>query len=217
MFDFELDDSIPVGEGEEDNGSHLYLIENEKQKEHDSVVTGIDSSRYVRLIVTSDKGGSIKLWSLEKRFMREIVFPDPVDSVCFLNEKGDILVSHVQRISKIKYETYWTSTFTHFGFTKIDDPIHVRYKNTEATIETEFFDDHIYLKLPPGRVRIKTDEHFFELFRTKREEEQSLSSVQLAKNKQSQQPNKKVNERTVESMQGDSIRGKLSVMTAPDT
>lgn len=77
MFDFELDASVVLQEGEESNGSnaHLYLIENEKQKEHDSIVTGIDSSRYVRLIVTSDKGGSIKLWSLDKRFIREIVFP----------------------------------------------------------------------------------------------------------------------------------------------
>ena len=85
MFDFELDDEIVKKEGEDLSDAHLYLIENEKQKEHDSVVTGVDSSRYVKLIVTSDRGGSIKLWSLEKRFMREITFPHPVDSVCFLN------------------------------------------------------------------------------------------------------------------------------------
>ena len=85
MFDFELDDHVQKQEGEDVSNARLYLVESEKQKEHDSVVTGIDSSRYVRLIVTSDKGGSIKLWSLDKRFMREITFPHPVDSVCFLN------------------------------------------------------------------------------------------------------------------------------------
>ena len=122
----------------------MFVIDNEKQKEHDAKVTGVDSSRHVRLIVTSDLGGNIKLWSLDKRFMREIHFPDPVDGVCFLNEKGDILVSHVHRISKIRYETYWTSSFTHFGFTKTNDPIHLRYKETEATIETEMYDDHVF-------------------------------------------------------------------------
>lgn len=148
MFDFELDDDVERQEGEDPQATnaHLYLVENEKQKEHDSLVTGVDSSKYVRLIVTSDSGGSIKLWSMEKRFMREIIFPHAIDSVCFLNTNGDILVSHVQRISKIRYDTYWTSTFTHFGFTNVTDPIHVKYKENEATIETEFFDDHVCLK-----------------------------------------------------------------------
>ena len=46
----------------------------------------------------------------------------------FMNKEGDLLVSHVQRISKIKFATYWTSSFTHYGFTSINDPIHLNYK-----------------------------------------------------------------------------------------
>jgi len=182
MFDFELDDNVVRQEGEDYNGAnnaHLYLVENEKQKEHDSTVTGVDSSKYVRLIVTSDSGGSIKLWSLEKRFMREIVFPHPIDSVCFLNQQGDILVSHVQRISKIRYDAYWTSSFTHFGFTSTADPIHVNYKEKEATIETEFFDDHVCLKQPPTRTRVINEDHFSELFRTKNEEDHQSQANML--------------------------------------
>jgi WD40 repeat protein len=119
LFDFEIGNKVELVEGEESNlaNAHLFLLENEKQKEHDCKVTGVDSNLYVRLIVTSDTSGSIKIWSLEKRFMREIQFPHPIDSVCFLNEKGDILVSHVQRISLIRFDTYWTSSFTHYGFT----------------------------------------------------------------------------------------------------
>jgi hypothetical protein len=30
-----------------------------------------------------------------------------VDSVCFLNEIGDILVGHDRRLSVIKFQTYW--------------------------------------------------------------------------------------------------------------
>ena len=119
LFDFEIGNIVTLAEGEEQNplGAHFFLVENEKQKEHDCKVTGVDSSKHSRLIVTSDTSGSVKLWSLEKRFMREIQFPHQVDSVCFLNEKGDILVSHVNCISHVRFETYWTSTFTHFGFT----------------------------------------------------------------------------------------------------
>ena len=103
--------------------------------------------------------------------MREIQFPTPIDSVCFINEQGDILVSHVSRISKIKYETYWSVSFTNFGFTAIDDPIHLKYKKRESTIETEMYDDHVYLKPPPSRTRIISSDHFEELFRTKSEDE----------------------------------------------
>ena len=183
IFDFEIGAKFAPVEGEDANPSdaHLYLVDNEKQKEHDSKVTGVDSSRHVHLIVTSDAGGSIKLWSLDKRFMREISFPHPIDGVCFLNERGDILVSHVHRISKICYETYWTSSFTHFGFTKTTDQIHIRYKETEATIETEIYDDHVYWKPPPGRTRIISSEQFEELFRMKTEEEIMASQSQISK------------------------------------
>lgn len=111
------------------------------------------------------------MWSLEKRFMREIQFPHPIDSVCFLNKSGDILVSHVQRISKIRFATYWTSSFTHFGFTETTDDIHLKYKENGATIESEMYDDHVFIKPPPSRLRIINDEHFSTIFRNKTEEE----------------------------------------------
>ena len=130
LFDFEIGGEVQLMEGEEPNpaNAHLYLIESEKQKEHDCKITGVDTSRYAGLIATSDVSGSIKIWTLEKRFMREIIFPHQVDSVCFLNSRGDLLVSHVSQISKILYETYWTSSFTNFGFTDLNDPIHLKYK-----------------------------------------------------------------------------------------
>lgn len=156
LFDFEIGNKVTYAEGEEANSAnaHLFLVENEKQKEHDCKVTGVDSNKDARLMVTSDIGGSVKIWSLEKRFMREIQFPHPVDSVCFLNEKGDILVSHVHRISLVRFDTYWTSSFTHFGFTEVQSEIHEKYKREEATIETELFDDYICDKAPPTRTRI---------------------------------------------------------------
>lgn len=90
-------------------------------------------------------------------------------------------MAHEQRLSKIRYETYWTSSFTHFGFTSVDDPIHLNYKQFEATIETEMFDDHVYIKPPPTRKRIINQEHFYSLFRAKSDEDMVHSAGAISK------------------------------------
>jgi hypothetical protein len=89
----------------------LYLIEAEKQKEHEAILTGHDYNRNLGLFVTSCAGGIVRIWSQDKLFLREISFPHPVDSVCFFNSRGDILVSHEKRVSRIDYERYTTGSF----------------------------------------------------------------------------------------------------------
>ena len=85
-------------------------------------------------------------------------------------------MSHVHRISKIKFDTYWTSSFTHFGFTEVSSEIHARYKRDEATIESEMFDDHLCQKAPPSRTRVIDQDHFENLLRSKNEEENLVSN-----------------------------------------
>ena len=63
------------------------------------------------LLVSSCEGGSIRVWSLDKKFLREIAFPHRVDSVCFFNASGDILVSHEKRVSLIAFDRYKTESF----------------------------------------------------------------------------------------------------------
>lgn len=77
----------------------LYLVESEKQKEHEAPLTGFDYNRRLGYVVTSCQGGSIKIWNREKKFLREIMFPHRIDSVCFANGRGDLLVSHDMRVS----------------------------------------------------------------------------------------------------------------------
>ena len=43
--------------------------------------------------------------------------PTPCDSICFRNPRGDLLVSHSNRVSLIKLETYWTRVFDYYGVT----------------------------------------------------------------------------------------------------
>ena len=47
--------------------------------------------------------------------MREIMFPNRIDSVCFANAKGDLLVSHDKRVSQILYQKYKSKTFDFFA------------------------------------------------------------------------------------------------------
>ena len=91
----------------------LFLMESEKSKEHEAPLTGLDYNRKLGLLVSSCEGGSIRIWSPDKKFLREIAFPHKVDSVCFFNASGDILVSHEQRVSVIAYERYNTESFNY--------------------------------------------------------------------------------------------------------
>jgi hypothetical protein len=43
----------------------------------------------------------------DKQLLREINFPNRVDSLCFINEAGDLLVGHDRRLSVIRFITYW--------------------------------------------------------------------------------------------------------------
>ncbi len=101
----------------------LMWIETPKFREHDCELAGCDYSPAMKILVTADKKGAIRIWSKDKKFLREIALPDQIDSVCFLNDQGDLLVSHNQRISKIEFSAYWTKTFDYFGVTRSkDDP-----------------------------------------------------------------------------------------------
>ena len=61
--------------------------------------------------MTSCANGTVRIWSQDKQFLREITFPHAVDSVCFFNSLGDILVSHEKRVSLITYARYKTKSF----------------------------------------------------------------------------------------------------------
>jgi WD40 repeat protein len=89
----------------------FYQVESEKQKDHEKPITGLDYNRKMGLIASSCQQGIIKIWSLEKRFIREIVFPHKVESICFYNDTGDLLISHEQRVSLLLFKTYSNKCF----------------------------------------------------------------------------------------------------------
>lgn len=123
----------------------LCWIESDRAREHDSQLTGCDYSVKLGLIVTADVKGVIRVWTKNKKFVREINFPGKIDSIAFLNSAGDLLVSHAQRISKIKMTEYWTKTFDYYGITKSsEDPALHKIAKEKASL----FDDQDYV-MPP--------------------------------------------------------------------
>lgn len=48
----------------------------------------------------------IKVWDFNKQLLREIKFPNCVDSVSFLNYGGDLIIGHDKRLSILKYTSY---------------------------------------------------------------------------------------------------------------
>lgn len=126
----------------------LYLIEAEKQKEHEAPLTGHDYNRNLGLFVTSCAGGTVRIWSQDKQFLREIAFPHPVDSVCFFNSSGDILVSHEKRVSLITYERYKTRSFDYVFENEGKVTLHLC--NDELFEELKDKDDQVRGKKPAG-------------------------------------------------------------------
>ena len=119
----------------------LSMVESEKQKEHEAPLTGLDYNRKLGLMVSSCAHGSIRIWSRDKKFMREISFPHKVDSVCFYNAQGDILVSHEQRVSLVAYAKYKTETFEYIA--NSDDAVRLVPASDELFEELKIKDDQV--------------------------------------------------------------------------
>ena len=58
------------------------------------------------MIVTGDKDGLVKIWNSKKQLIREIKFVGEINSVAFLNDKGDIIIGHAGNLSRLNYAKY---------------------------------------------------------------------------------------------------------------
>lgn len=75
-----------------------------------------------------------------------------IDSACFLNGNGDLLISHSQRISLIKFETYWTKIFDHYGITKAEPT-----ENSSQVDPDESDKEIVIEEVPPKRFAIDSN------------------------------------------------------------
>ena len=56
--------------------------------------------------ISGSKDGTIKVWNKMKELLREIKFPEPISSVTFINPRGDVLVGHGGKVSRVLAEDY---------------------------------------------------------------------------------------------------------------
>ena len=76
------------------------------QTEHDDAVTSIDYHCTLKLIASGDRGGLIKIWNYRRTLVREIQFTEPIAALCFLNTRGDLVVGHKGKLSRILASDY---------------------------------------------------------------------------------------------------------------
>lgn len=84
----------------------LHWVSTSDHNEHDSPIVGFDYLASKEIFITCCKQGIVKIWDNNKNLIREISFSDPITSVCFLNEDGDILIAHTDKSTLIFNEKY---------------------------------------------------------------------------------------------------------------
>jgi WD40 repeat protein len=90
----------------DEGAKELYRLVSDKVDEHEDELQSIDMLQSRRLFVTGARDGLIKVWNIKKELVREIKFPEPITSVCFLNPNADILVGHVGKVSSVMAQDY---------------------------------------------------------------------------------------------------------------
>lgn len=95
----------------------FYRLSCDKIDEHEDELQSIDFLQFVKsdensnthpsgLFVTGGKDGLVKVWNIKKELIREIKFPEPITSVCFLNKQADLLIGHVGKVSTVFAKDY---------------------------------------------------------------------------------------------------------------
>lgn len=81
-------------------------MKTENHTDHEKQITDLSCHIQKELFISGSIDGLVKIWNLKKELIREIQFPEPVYSVSFLNEEGDIIVGHLGKVSTVAYHDY---------------------------------------------------------------------------------------------------------------
>ena len=84
----------------------LVWIKTDNTFEHYKTITDLGSFEDKNLFISGDIDGLVKVWNIKKDLLREIKFPEPVYSVSFLNDEGDIIVGHYGKVSTVSFAGY---------------------------------------------------------------------------------------------------------------
>ncbi|XP_072046831.1 uncharacterized protein [Amphiura filiformis] len=85
---------------------HVIPCTHLKDHDHTQKITALCSCPSMRLFATTSDDGSVKIWDLTNTLVRELCFDQTLRSVCFANERGDLVVGFQNHISYVNLTTY---------------------------------------------------------------------------------------------------------------
>ena len=89
-----------------EDAQDLIYLKTDSVLEHEQSISDIAYFSKKNMFITSSADGYVKVWNIKKELIREIKFPEPVYSVSFLNEEGDLLVGHHGKVSIVAAKDY---------------------------------------------------------------------------------------------------------------
>ncbi|GFO02901.1 WD repeat-containing protein 87 [Plakobranchus ocellatus] len=91
-----------AGLNKKDNRSELQglyvLLTHFSQFDHSDTVTALDMCPMINIFVTCGTDGYVKIWDTNNQLIREMAFGQTVHSVCFANNRGDLLIGFQNRV-----------------------------------------------------------------------------------------------------------------------
>jgi hypothetical protein len=74
-----------------------------KTDDHTDCIKNIIGVPKVNVFVSVSQDMTMKVWNEQNTLLRDIVFYDPLETVCLCNPKGDILFGIKDRVDIIRY------------------------------------------------------------------------------------------------------------------
>ena len=84
--------------------SALFKLPNSKLDEHFGGLGGIDFHPKLEIFVSGGPDATVKIFNIKKEILKEIKFPQPVTGVIFKNPEGDLMISHEEKVSVVRYQ-----------------------------------------------------------------------------------------------------------------
>lgn len=84
-----------INKNQKHASSHaLVLYDIPKLNDSDEGIRAFAISHSSGNLVSADNTGLIKIWNAHKQLIREIQFPEPANSLCFIDYREDLMIGH---------------------------------------------------------------------------------------------------------------------------
>jgi hypothetical protein len=118
----------------------LMKLETNKLNDHNVGMTCSDFHDELNIYVTGGLDQYVRVFNLKKELLKEVLFPQPVESICFMNRHGDMVVGHDTKVSLIKFEEMMLHKITDGAYPLKRKEAKNFYKNTHRLNDLSFWE-----------------------------------------------------------------------------